>query len=99
MIAHRLLATWGIDGFISHCRAVAAFYAQRRDVFEAIARKHLGGLATWVSPVAGMFLWIDLSPAGITDTYELVRHEAYEKGVLAVPGYACVSYHTFVMMC
>jgi hypothetical protein len=64
------------------------FYAERREVFEAIARKHLDGLARWVSPVAGMFLWIDLSPAGITDTYELIRHEAYEKGVLAVPGYA-----------
>ncbi|GFZ47143.1 hypothetical protein JCM24511_04886 [Saitozyma sp. JCM 24511] len=88
VMAYRLLGHWGISGFVSHCAAVADFYAERREVFEAIARKHLDGLARWVSPVAGMFLWIDLSPAGITDTYELIRHEAYEKGVLAVPGYA-----------
>jgi tryptophan aminotransferase len=88
VMAYRLLGHWGISGFISHCAAVADFYAERREVFETIARKHLDGLARWVSPVAGMFLWIDLSPAGITDTYELIRHEAYEKGVLAVPGYA-----------
>jgi DNA-binding transcriptional MocR family regulator len=43
----------GIHGFIDHCERVAAFYAKRRDKFEAIARKHLDGIATWVSPVAG----------------------------------------------
>lgn len=35
-----------------------------------------------------MFLWIDLRPAGIEDTYELIRHEALAKGVLGVPGMA-----------
>jgi tryptophan aminotransferase len=57
-------------------------------VFEASAKKHLDGLATWVSPVAGMFLWIDMSPAGITDSWSLIRNEALAKGVLAVPGSA-----------
>ncbi|BEI85072.1 hypothetical protein CcaverHIS002_0504730 [Cutaneotrichosporon cavernicola] len=51
-------------------------------------KKYLAGLATWVSPVAGMFLWIDMSPAGITDSYKLIRNEALAKGVLAVPGQA-----------
>lgn len=35
-----------------------------------------------------MFLWIDMSPAGITDSYQLIRNEALAKGVLAVPGQA-----------
>ncbi|WVQ81374.1 hypothetical protein IAT38_003498 [Cryptococcus sp. DSM 104549] len=87
-VALRLLQHWGIEGFLRHGRAVADLYAERREIFEKIAHKHLDGLAKWVSPVAGMFLWIDLSPAGITDSYELIRHEALAKGVLGVPGMA-----------
>lgn len=87
-VAHRLLLHWGTEGFLGHARSVAAFYRERRDAFEAMAREHLAGLADWVSPVAGMFLWIDLSPAGIKDSYQLIRNEALAKGVLAVPGAA-----------
>lgn len=87
-IAHSLLSHWGIEGFLSHSRAVSEFYRERRDKFEAAAKKELGDLATWVSPVAGMFLWIDLSPGGIEDSYSLIRNEALAKGVLAVPGAA-----------
>ncbi|KLT46525.1 putative aromatic amino acid transaminase [Cutaneotrichosporon oleaginosum] len=87
-VAFKLLEAWGIEGFLSHAHCVADFYAERRDIFEAAARKHLDGLAKWVSPVAGMFLWIDMSPAGITDSYKLIRNEAFAKGVLAVPGQA-----------
>jgi tryptophan aminotransferase len=72
---------------LNHAQQVANFYADRREKFEAIARKHLDGLATWNSPVAGMFLWIDLSPAGVTDSFKLIRTEALAKGVLAIPGY------------
>ncbi|KAH8081806.1 pyridoxal phosphate-dependent transferase [Filobasidium floriforme] len=90
-VALRLLRYWGIQGFIDHCERVAAFYAKRRDKFEAIARKHLDGIATWVSPVAGMFLWIDVSP--IDDSSDLVQKEARELGVLAVPGFAFLPNH------
>ncbi|KAL1407665.1 hypothetical protein Q8F55_007098 [Vanrija albida] len=86
--ALRLLQHWGIDGFLNHATNVAKFYRERRDLFEAAAHKYLDGLATWVSPIAGMFLWIDLSPAGVTDSYSLIRNEALAKGVLAVPGQA-----------
>lgn len=85
-VALRLLRHWGVQGFIEHGERVAAFYAKRRDQFESIARKHLDGLANWVTPVAGMFLWIDVSP--IQDSADLVEREARELGVLAVPGFA-----------
>ncbi|WRT69201.1 uncharacterized protein IL334_006185 [Kwoniella shivajii] len=84
----RLMQHWGIEGFLAHGRAVAKLYAERRAEFEAVAHKYLDGLATWVSPVAGMFLWLDLTPAGIEDSYDLIRHEALAKGVLGVPGMA-----------
>ena len=80
------LHTGGTDGFLSHAHHVAHLYAERREVFEAIARKYLDGLAKWVSPVAGMFLWIDLSPSGIEDSHDLILKAAESHGVLAVPG-------------
>jgi tryptophan aminotransferase len=84
-VAH---ATGGVEGFLNHAQHVADFYASRRQRFEDLAHKHLDGLAKWVSPTAGMFLWLDLSPAGVKDSYALVRTEALAKGVLAVPGYS-----------
>ncbi|KAJ9107698.1 hypothetical protein QFC21_001158 [Naganishia friedmannii] len=85
-IAYRLLRHWGIKGFQEHSQRVAQFYAHRRNQFEAIAKRHLDGIATWVSPVAGMFLWINVSP--VPDTYDLVTNNALAKGVLAIPGFA-----------
>ncbi|ODO06131.1 tryptophan aminotransferase [Cryptococcus wingfieldii CBS 7118] len=87
-VALRLMQEWGLEGFLNHGRQVAHLYATRRAQFEASAHKYLDGLASWVSPVAGMFLWVDLSEAGIEDSYELIRHEALAKGVLGVPGVA-----------
>lgn len=80
----------GHDGFLEHAHRVADFYANRRNTYEALAHKHLDGLATWISPVAGMFLWLDLSPSGVKDSFDLIRNQALAKGVLAVPGYALV---------
>lgn len=84
----KLTFSGGNEGFLNHAQHVADFYAERRRRFEDLAHKHLDGLAKWVSPVAGMFLWIDLSPAGVEDSYSLIREEALAKGVLAVPGFA-----------
>ena len=77
-----------MEGFLKHTQNVANFYAERRNKLEAIAHKHLDGLATWVSPVAGMFLWLDMRISGVTDSFNLVRKELLAKGVLAVPGYS-----------
>lgn len=49
-----LLNHWGHDEFLEHCKRVSHFYMKQRDMFEAAAKKHLDGLATWVTPVAGM---------------------------------------------
>lgn len=86
-VALALMKTWGLEGFIGHCKSVAAFYADRRGKFEALLHKHLDGLATWVSPTAGMFFWLDLSPSGIDDSMDLISRAALEKGFVAVPGY------------
>lgn len=57
-MAYKALSRWGIEGFLAHCKGVAATYRARRDAFERVARKHLDGLGEWTTPVAGMFLYI-----------------------------------------
>ncbi|GAA5912662.1 hypothetical protein JCM5296_006047 [Sporobolomyces johnsonii] len=84
-----LLNKWGLDGFLAHTRRVAAFYKAKRDMFEKVAHKYLDGLATWVSPDAGMFLFLDLhltTDGTAGDSSSLISTTAVQKGVLAVPG-------------
>lgn len=77
-------STGGIQGFLNHAVQVAKLYENRRIWFEELAHKHLDGLATWVSPTAGMFLFIDVSP--IKDTQALALSTCMDHGVLVVPG-------------
>lgn len=99
MVTYKLLQHWGIDGLLRHGDAVARFYRDRRDNFEQKARAVLGAdasrgqisVASWVTPVAGMFLWLRLKlPPTATseegDSFSLIREKAHAKGVLAVPG-------------
>lgn len=88
-MAFALLSKWGPEGLLSHCKAVSEFYRVKRDMFEAAAKKHLTGVATWTTPVAGMFLYIhmELTQDGSEgDSFAVIREKAVEKGVLAVPG-------------
>ena len=55
-IALALFNKWGMDGFFEHTYRVAKYYDKKREMFERVAHKHLDGLATWVSPDAGMFV-------------------------------------------
>lgn len=96
-VAFTLLNHWGIPGFLRHVDNVARYYAKRRDNFEAKAQQVLAqaGVAQWVTPVAGMFLWLKLNlPAneGETegDSFALISEKAKAKGVLAVPGVAFI---------
>lgn len=97
-VALSVLESWTLPGFLRHCDRVSLFYKERRDRFESTARRVLGtndgkqpAVAEWVTPTAGMFLWLKLilpatpdAPQG--DSYQLISKEAKEAGVLAVPG-------------
>jgi tryptophan aminotransferase len=64
---------------------VSRFYREKRDVFVGAMERHLKGLAEWTPPEAGMFVWFKLFVKG-DDSEALVRGQALEKGVLALPG-------------
>lgn len=71
-IVATLFDHWGgTQGFVAHCGIVAAFYKQRRDVFEALLVKHLGDMIEYVTPEAGMFLWSVVGPFDDTQTTKL----------------------------
>jgi DNA-binding transcriptional MocR family regulator len=57
IIALSLLRHWGISGFLTHAEQVAAFYLEKREMFERALRKHMVGLAEWTIPNSGMFFW------------------------------------------
>lgn len=99
VVAFKILQHWGHDGLLRHGDDVAKFYKNRRDFFESKAKMVLGedtsknqiSVATWVTPVAGMFLWLRLKlpptsecPEG--DSFALINDKARAKLILAVPG-------------
>ncbi|KAJ3021667.1 hypothetical protein HKX48_008046 [Thoreauomyces humboldtii] len=84
-VALALLEQWGKDGFLAHTDRVAAFYRAKRDAFIEAAEKRLAGVAEWVVPDAGMFVWLKL--LGIKDSSNLIKTKAVEKKVLLVPGF------------
>ncbi|OJA14595.1 hypothetical protein AZE42_13520 [Rhizopogon vesiculosus] len=88
-----LVEEWGYNNFFAHTEAVANFYRKKRDVFDSALNAHLGGLAEWYTPEAGMFFWFKLllsqnqtSDLDEGDSEDLIRTKAYEGGVLALPG-------------
>ena len=62
---------------------VAALYRERRDGFDAALRRHLGNLASWISPPGGLFFWVTIN-APITP--QALLRQALERGVLFTPG-------------
>ncbi|KAJ2932506.1 hypothetical protein H1R20_g4580, partial [Candolleomyces eurysporus] len=96
-IATTLLNAWGYDGFAAHTERVAEFYREKRDIFENAMKKHLKGLAEWVTPEAGMFFWFKLvlsdkdalsSSTDEGDSKAIIENRAFNRGVLALPGTA-----------
>ena len=88
------LEHWGVPGFLRHADRVATFYQKRRDHFEGEVRRILGedsskkqkAVAEWVSPKAGMFLFLTLKlPKSLQDAKPLAER-ALKKGCLALPG-------------
>ncbi|KAL4068895.1 pyridoxal phosphate-dependent transferase [Scleroderma yunnanense] len=80
-VALALLENWGYDGFYAHTRTGCV---------RETMRTHLGGLAEWSTPEAGMFFWFKLLLASDANeegnSKELIEKKAYEGGVLALPG-------------
>lgn len=90
MAAVALFREWGDDGWASHICSVQELYRRRRDHFLKCAQQHLGGLAEWTVPEAGMFVWMRL--LGVTDSKTFIEGPARDHKVLLVPG-SCFTAH------
>ena len=69
----------------THVPTIRALYKRHRDAMQTSLAKHLGGVAQWVTPVGGMFFWIEL-PEHI-DAVALLP-KAVDAGMAFVPGAA-----------
>jgi kynurenine/2-aminoadipate aminotransferase len=83
-VALAILRCWGEAGWLAHVHEAAAFYGERCDLLVRLAEKHLGDVAEWRVPEAGMFLWLRLRL--VTDSKQLIEEEAVRAKVLMVPG-------------
>lgn len=94
-ITATLLEYWGEEGFLRSCDRAAIFYRAKRDAFEAAATAVFSQdnppLATWVSPAAGMFLWLKLhlppTPTHADGDAKAFIPFALARGIVAVPGF------------
>ena len=82
-IVQKLCEHWGIEGLLQHVERVAKFYKIKRDAFEKAAEKYMKDIATWVTPKAGMFLWLKLD---CEDSNSIIQERAIANGVIALPG-------------
>jgi len=60
VFAYTTLKEWGEEGFKKHILSIKKVYKERRDFFISLCEKYLKGLATWIVPNGGMFVWIKL---------------------------------------
>jgi len=74
----------GTHGFVDQCDKVVDFYMERCEAINKSCIKHLGDIAEWDQPTAGMFLWLKIE--GIRDTRSLIKDQALKNNVLAVDG-------------
>jgi len=86
VITHKLLESWGHEGFFNHIDAVESFYKARRDAMLAAADKHLAGLCEYSVPLGGMFLWIRVP--GLTSTWDMTMTRGLERNIMLMPGRA-----------
>jgi 2-aminoadipate transaminase len=74
------------NGFLdTHVPAIRARYKLHRDAMQAALAKHLAGVAQWLTPVGGMFFWLELPDH--MDAISLLP-KAVQAGMAFVPGSA-----------
>ena len=81
-VVHEVIRNGLLD---THVPTIRALYKRHRDAMQTSLAKHLGGIAQWVTPVGGMFFWIEL-PEHI-DAVALLP-KAVDAGMAYVPGAA-----------
>jgi 2-aminoadipate transaminase len=81
-IVHEVIRNGLLD---THVPTIRARYKAHRDAMEGSLVKHLSGVAQWVTPLGGMFFWLEL-PEHV-DAVALLP-KAVDAGMAYVPGAA-----------
>jgi 2-aminoadipate transaminase len=81
-VVHEVIRNGLLD---THVPTIRARYKLHRDAMQVSLARHLGGIAQWVTPVGGMFFWLELSQD--IDAVALLP-KAVDAGMAYVPGAA-----------
>ena len=82
VILGSMLESWGESGLKRHVEFMQRSYRHRCRTLVHAAKKHLGDKVSFVTPSAGMFIWMDLK---VPDT-KLLSDKMLSAGVAVVPG-------------
>lgn len=83
MIAE-LMQHLGDEGLDRHLKSIQTTYKRRAQLMHKSAQQYLGGLASWLPPQAGMFMWMRLE-GGVKDADD-ITDALKEELVAVVPG-------------
>mmetsp|Transcript_68627 Transcript_68627/g.108255 ORF Transcript_68627/g.108255 Transcript_68627/m.108255 type:complete len:450 (+) Transcript_68627:106-1455(+) len=89
MLLGKMLEAWGDDGLEKH---LLKLQLELRDGCNALikaAEEHLGSVATWTRPKAGMFLWVEMKQAP-RDREQLLQL-MQNNGIAVLPGEYCAA--------
>ncbi|KAL3159334.1 hypothetical protein ABBQ32_011286 [Trebouxia sp. C0010 RCD-2024] len=79
-----LVQHWGSAGLDRHLKSLQTVYKRRALLMHTAAKQHLEGLASWLPPEAGMFMWLKLE-GGVKDADDIIDALKDEQ-VAVVPG-------------
>lgn len=97
MLLGKMLETWGDEGLERHFLKLQSQLRDRCNALVKAAEDHLGELATWQRPEAGMFLWVEMKKAP-RDREHLLQ-EMRNNGIAVLPGESCLSAPTSEQSC
>jgi len=85
VLIDQLFDKWGKEGIEKQLDRCRNFYLTQRNLVNKCATKHLTGLAEWLEPSAGMFLWVKIN--GIEDSVKFIEGPLIKQMVLVAPGF------------
>ncbi|XP_013417330.1 kynurenine/alpha-aminoadipate aminotransferase, mitochondrial-like [Lingula anatina] len=83
-VLHKIFEAWGEQGTKKRWREVSALYERQKNAMVSSAKKWLTGLAEFVEPQGGMYLWIRLTT--IPDSRKLIEEKALAHNIAMAPG-------------
>jgi kynurenine/2-aminoadipate aminotransferase len=85
VLLHEVIKTWGESSFEEFIKSTQRLYRSKAEAAVKACEQHLKGLAEFIVPKGGMFMWVRFLD-GIKDFDEELEAQLVEHKVVGVPG-------------